>query len=69
MNTTDLTTIDPSTHMLAIAAILIVAFFVAVIFVGMALFSHVIDGIEDTEAGEVDISYSIEEEDNVIFKA
>jgi len=69
MNATDLTTVDPSTHFIAIAIIVLIAFFLAVIFAGMALFEHIADGIEESEPGEVDITYSIEDEDNVIFRS
>ncbi len=60
MNTADLTTVDPSTHVVALGIILLVAFACAFIFVGMALFSNV-----DSDDGGADI----EEEDNIMFRS
>lgn len=67
MNTTDLTTIDPSTNVIALGIVLFVAFCCAVIFVGMALDA----GLLPDEPGELDITYHTEnnDEDNVIFRS
>ena len=63
MKDLDLTTIEPSTHIVTIVIILFVAFLFAVVFVGMVVFANVADDM-DSESSD----YHPEDEDNVIIR-
>lgn len=69
MEASTLTQIDPSTHMLALAIIIIVAVFVAIIFAGAALYEKTAkeQELDAPDPVEIDDTY-YPDDDSVIFR-